>query len=180
MSELWFTVPFCGLRNALCALALVQGNTHFDVLPVVDTSACLQVKNALCFLASSVPTDEVAYCRTQEQEKDNIGNFRISERVVVIGNMYTEIMPESRTPWAGMGGKWALHLPLLRCVYCLITHQCGVTLTQMSDVYVGVVRWKLWTGSASDATDGKGVAYSCVYAGERIRQVLFQPMSPQV
>lgn len=93
---------------------------------VVDTSTCLQVKNNLSFVPTSVTTDQ-GYCRTQEQADDS-GSFRVRERVVVISSMYTKIMPETRAQWDGLG-QWVVCLPALRCVYRLITHQCGVALT---------------------------------------------------
>ena len=83
----------------------------------MDTAQFSQIKNALVFLHADAKTDR-GFCRVQTQCTD-LSKFRVKERVVIMSSMYTEILPERRDPWAGMG-KWAVQLPSLRCVLCVL------------------------------------------------------------
>ena len=139
-----------------------------------------QIKNALVFLHADAKTDQ-GFCRVQAQCAD-MSVYRVKERVVIISSMFTEILPERRLPWSGVG-KWAVQLPPLRCCFrpvCLVvvtslvdthTHRyslmrnwlfvCGL----MARVRGNVLRWRLW------ASDPKSNTYSGLYAAQAMREV---------
>ena len=92
-----------------------------------------QIKNALVFLHADAKTDQ-GFCRVQAQCAD-MSVYRVKERVVIISSMFTEILPERRIPWSGVG-KWAVQLPPLRCCFRPV---CLVVVTSLVDTHTQIL-----------------------------------------